>query len=54
MRALVTGGCGFIGSALVGHLREHGFQVDVVDDMSAGNLTKLVNATYRRDRGTRH
>ena len=47
MRALVTGGCGFIGSVLVGKLREHGFRVDVVDDMSAGNLTKLVNAPLR-------
>jgi len=47
MRVLVTGGCGFIGSALVRRLRKYGFRVDVVDDMSAGDLTKLADAPLR-------
>ena len=41
MRALVTGGCGFIGSNLVHKLVKKGWKVDVVDDMSNGELSKL-------------
>ena len=37
-KALVTGGCGFIGSNLVHKLVCEGWQVDVVDDMSSGQL----------------
>ena len=40
-RALVTGGCGFIGSNLTKELVEQGWQVDVVDDMSNGHLELL-------------
>ena len=40
-RGLVTGGCGFIGSNLVRELVEQGWTVDVVDDMSSGNLSLL-------------
>jgi UDP-glucose 4-epimerase len=38
---LVTGGSGFIGSHLVGHLLSLGHSVDVVDDLSTGRLSNL-------------
>lgn len=38
---LVTGGCGFIGSNLVHDLVDKGWKVDVVDDMSNGQLEFL-------------
>lgn len=41
MKALVTGGCGFIGSHLVKKLIETGAEVTVVDDLSSGNLSNL-------------
>ncbi|MGH9043931.1 MAG: NAD-dependent epimerase/dehydratase family protein [Acidimicrobiales bacterium] len=44
MRALVTGGAGFIGSALVDRLLAEGHEVDVVDDLSTGSLTNLMEA----------
>lgn len=44
MRALVTGGAGFIGSTLVDRLLAEGHQVDVADDLSSGSLTNLALA----------
>ena len=46
-RALVTGGCGFIGSNLVIKLLEDGWVVDVVDDMSNGHLEFLEGSKMR-------
>jgi len=40
-RALVTGGCGFIGSNLTKKLVSEGWLVDVVDNLSGGRLESL-------------
>ena len=44
MRALVTGGAGFIGSNLVDALVERGDEVTVVDDISTGKRANLDDA----------
>ena len=44
MRALVTGGAGFIGSNLVDRLLAEGNTVEVVDDLSTGSLANLAEA----------
>ncbi|HTX00624.1 MAG TPA: NAD-dependent epimerase/dehydratase family protein [Acidimicrobiales bacterium] len=46
MRALVTGGAGFIGSTLVDRLLAEGHEVDVVDDLSTGSLANLATARH--------
>lgn len=43
MKALVTGGAGFIGSHLVDQLVEQGVDVVVVDDLSMGNVDNIKN-----------
>jgi UDP-glucose 4-epimerase len=40
-RAVITGGAGFIGSALVRALEERGYDVRVFDDLSAGDPVNL-------------
>ncbi len=47
MRALITGGAGFIGSHLADHLLDRGDQVVLLDDLSTG---RLVNIEHLNDR----
>jgi len=44
MRTLVTGGSGFIGSAVVDRLAGVGHRVTVVDDLSTGRRENLADA----------
>jgi nucleoside-diphosphate-sugar epimerase len=49
MRALVTGGAGFIGSNVVGLLLQRGHEVVVIDDLSSGYRENLLpEATFRK------
>lgn len=50
MKALVTGGAGFIGSTLVDRLLAEDYSVDVVDDLSSGSLTNLAQARREHPR----
>ena len=49
MKALVTGGAGFIGSTLVDRLLAEGHAVDVIDNLSTGSLANLAEARANRD-----
>jgi UDP-glucose 4-epimerase len=48
VRALVTGGGGFIGSHLVDRLLADGYAVDVADDFSTGSVANLADAFATR------
>lgn len=47
MRALVTGGCGFVGSNLTRKLVSLGWKVEVVDDLSNGDISNLSGIDMR-------
>ena len=43
MKALVSGGAGFIGSALCEYLLKKNFKIVVLDNLSTGNIKNLSN-----------
>ncbi len=49
MRALITGGAGFIGSHLCEHLLQDGHSVVVVDDLSTGRVENLAHLQEKID-----
>jgi len=49
MRALITGGAGFIGSHLADYLLERGDQVILLDDLSTGRLANISHLNGRSD-----
>ena len=48
-RAIVTGGAGFIGSHVVDSLLDDGYEVTVVDDLSAGEASRVPAASELRE-----
>ena len=53
MKALVTGGAGFIGSHLVDKLIEHNHQVIVLDDLSCGREDNLPAEVLEQQNGSK-
>ena len=47
MRALITGGAGFIGSHLSERLLAEGHEVSVIDDLSTGSIDNIAHLKGR-------
>jgi len=47
MKALLTGGAGFVGSHLADALLERGHAVTVVDDLSTGSIRNIAHLKGR-------
>jgi UDP-glucose 4-epimerase len=41
MRLLITGGAGFIGSVTAAYLLDHGYEINILDDLSEGHLRSI-------------
>ena len=41
MKVLVTGGAGYIGSAVTAFLIDNGYEVTILDNLSNGNLSSI-------------
>ena len=52
MKALVSGGCGFIGSYLCEYLINEGYLVKVIDDLSTGRMENIDHLTKNGNFGT--
>ena len=49
MRVLIAGGAGYVGSALIPHLLERGYSVDVVDLFWFGNALPVETGIVNKD-----
>jgi len=49
MKALITGGAGFIGSHLAERLLDQGYEVTAIDDLSTGRMENLSNAQQHKN-----
>ena len=47
MRALITGGAGFVGSHLAEHLLARGYEVVAIDDLSTGSMDNIAHLKSR-------
>ena len=47
MNYIITGGAGFIGSHLARHLVERGDSVEIIDNLSTGNISNLDGITNK-------
>lgn len=50
-RVLVTGGCGFLGGAMVEDLIRQGAEVDVIDNLSVGSIDSIPDGVYNFVKG---
>ena len=49
LKAVVTGGCGFIGSHIAESLLERGYHVVIIDDLSTGKATNIAHLEHNPD-----